>query len=116
MLEEVGIYTKRKFKRWTFGRWCPPRSSLAFRLFALDWIGSAIMIGCIACLVLALQWGGVKYSWHSGPVVAALTVFAVLVPCIIVWEWKFAGPSRILPLGYFLDRTQVCRPRSISRR
>lgn len=107
MLEEVGIYTERKFKRWTFGRWCPPRSSLAFRLFALDWIGSVIMIGCIACLVLALQWGGVKYSWHSGPVVAALTVFAVLVPCIIVWEWKFAGPSRILPLGYFLDRTQA---------
>lgn len=115
MLEEVGVYTERKFRRWTFGRWCPPRSALAFRLYALDWIGSAIMIGCIACLVLALQWGGVKYSWHSGPVVAALTVFAVLVPCIVVWEWKFAGPSRILPLGYFRDRTQVCRPRSISR-
>lgn len=109
MREDVALYTERKFKRWTLGRWSPPRTSLAFRLFALDYIGTALMIGCIACLVLALQWGGVKYSWHSGPVIAALVVFAVLIPIIVFWEWKMAGPSRILPLGYFLDRTQVSR-------
>ncbi|BGP57253.1 hypothetical protein JCM8202_002830 [Rhodotorula sphaerocarpa] len=107
MREDVRLYTERKFRRWTFGSWCPPQGSFAFRAFALDYIGTGIMIGCIACLVLGLQWGGSKYAWSSGPVVATLVVFAALIPVIIVWEWKFAGPSRILPLSYFVDRTQA---------
>lgn len=106
MREDVRLYTERKFRRWTFGSWCPPQGSFAFRAFALDYIGTGIMIGCIACLVLGLQWGGSKYAWSSGPVVATLVVFAALIPVIIVWEWKLAGPSRILPLSYFVDRTQ----------
>ncbi|BGP04230.1 hypothetical protein JCM10049v2_000028 [Rhodotorula toruloides] len=107
MTETVASYTERKFKRWTFGLWTPPRTSLAFRLFALDYIGTVLMIATIACLVLALQWGGVKYAWHDGPVVATLVVFAILVPTVVLFEWKFAGPSRILPLGYFVDRSQA---------
>lgn len=107
MTDAIASWTERKFKRWTFGLWCPPRTSLAFRLFALDYIGTVIMIATIACLVLALQWGGVKYAWHDGPVVATLVVFAVLVPTIVLFEWKLAGPSRILPLGYFVDRSQA---------
>ncbi|BGP21155.1 hypothetical protein JCM10295v2_000026 [Rhodotorula toruloides] len=107
MTDAVATWTESKFKRWTFGVWTPARTSLAFRLFALDYIGTVLMIATIACLVLALQWGGVKYAWHDGPVVATLVVFAVLVPIIVLFEWKLAGPSRILPLGYFVDRSQA---------
>ncbi|GAA5916994.1 hypothetical protein JCM8208_003424 [Rhodotorula glutinis] len=107
MREDVALWTERKFVRWTFGRWSPSRSSLAFRTFALDWIGTVLMLGIITCLVLALQWGGVKYAWSAGPVVACFVVFAVLIPTFVVFEWKLAGPSRIMPLEYFNGRTQV---------
>ncbi|GJN91916.1 hypothetical protein Rhopal_004941-T1 [Rhodotorula paludigena] len=107
MDEAVAEWTERKIARYTFGRWTPPRSSIFFRIFALDYIGTVLMLGLITCLVLALQWGGEKYAWSDGPVVACLTVFAVLIPILVAFEWKLAGPSRILPLGYFKDRTQV---------
>ncbi|GAA5856891.1 hypothetical protein JCM9279_007592 [Rhodotorula babjevae] len=107
MREDVALWTERKFARWTAGRWSPSRSSLAFRTFALDWIGTILMLGIITCLVLALQWGGVKYAWSAGPVVACFVVFAVLIPTFIGFEWKLAGPSRIMPLEYFHGRTQV---------
>ncbi|GAA6053549.1 hypothetical protein JCM3770_005189 [Rhodotorula araucariae] len=107
MREEVALWTERKFARYTFSRWRPPRSSLGFRIFALDWVGTILMIGIITCLVLALQWGGEKYAWSDGPVVACFVVFAVLIPVFIAFEWKLAGPSRILPLEFFNSRTQV---------
>lgn len=107
MREDVALWTERKFARWTAGRWAPSRSSLAFRTFALDWIGTILMLGIITCLVLALQWGGVKYAWSAGPVVACFVVFAVLIPTFVGFEWKLAGPSRIMPLEYFNGRTQV---------
>lgn len=109
MQENVAIWTERKFARYTGGRWCPPRASLAFRTFALDWVGTILMLGIITCLVLALQWGGVKYAWSDGPVIASFVVFAVLIPVFVAFEWKLAGPSRIFPLEYFKGRTQVRR-------
>lgn len=108
----VAEWTERKIARYTFGRWTTPRSSIFFRIFALDYIGTVLMLGLITCLVLALQWGGEKYAWSDGPVVACLVVFAVLIPILVAFEWKLAGPSRILPLGYFKDRTQV-RPTAL---
>ncbi|TNY23706.1 major facilitator superfamily domain-containing protein [Rhodotorula diobovata] len=107
MQENVAIWTERKFARYTGGRWCPPRASLAFRTFALDWVGTILMLGIITCLVLALQWGGVKYAWSDGPVIASFVVFAVLIPVFVAFEWKLAGPSRIFPLEYFKGRTQI---------
>lgn len=107
MLEEVGVYTEGKFRRYTFGRWTPPRTSLWFRLFALDYIGTTLMLGTITCLLLPLQWGGEKYEWSSGIIGGLFGAFAALVVIMVLHEWKTAGPSRILPLNMFMDRTQI---------
>ncbi|GAA6033655.1 hypothetical protein JCM8097_004368 [Rhodosporidiobolus ruineniae] len=107
MDEAVAVWTEKKFKRWTFGKWCPPRSSLAFRIFALDYVGTVLMLGTITCLLLALQWGGEKYAWSSPTIGGLFGCFAALVVIMVLFEWKLAGPSRILPLEYFVDRTQV---------
>ncbi|BGP44235.1 hypothetical protein JCM10450v2_000046 [Rhodotorula kratochvilovae] len=107
MREDVALWTERKFARYTFGRWRPSRSSIVFRSFALDWTGTILMLGIITCLVLALQWGGEKYAWSDSPVVACFVVFAVLIPVFVAFEWKLAGPSRILPLEYLNGRTQI---------
>ena len=31
----------------------------------MDYIGSALILACITCLLLALQWGGNDYAWSS---------------------------------------------------
>ncbi|GAA5974356.1 hypothetical protein JCM11641_005232 [Rhodosporidiobolus odoratus] len=107
MAEEVALYTEGKFRRWTRGKWAPSRSSLAFRIFALDWIGTTLMLGTITCLLLPMQWGGTKYAWSSGIIGGLFGAFGALVIILVVFEWKLAGPSRILPLDYFMDRTQI---------
>ncbi|GAA6019033.1 hypothetical protein JCM10207_006294 [Rhodosporidiobolus poonsookiae] len=107
MPEDVAEWTENKFKRYTFGKWVPARTSLAFRLFALDYAGAILMLGTITCLLLALQWGGEKYPWSSGTIGGLLGAFAALVIILVLFEWKLAGPSRILPLSFFKNRTQV---------
>jgi hypothetical protein len=31
----------------------------------MDYIGSGLILACITCLLLALQWGGNDYAWSS---------------------------------------------------
>ncbi|GAA5880175.1 hypothetical protein JCM8547_006579 [Rhodosporidiobolus lusitaniae] len=107
MVEEVAVWTENKFRRWTFGKWVPARESLAFRIFALDYLGTVLMLGTIVCLLLPLQWGGEKYPWSSGTIGGLFGAFAALVVIMVLFEWKLAGPSRILPLHMFKDRTQI---------
>ncbi|KAK4701852.1 hypothetical protein P7C70_g4376, partial [Phenoliferia sp. Uapishka_3] len=106
-IASTAAYTERKFARWTFGKWCPPRNSIAFRLGVLDWIGTVLILATITLLLLPLQWGGNKYAWTSGVVIGTFVAFGVLVVLFTVYEWKFAGKSSILPLRFFRNRTQV---------
>ena len=50
-------------------------------------------LGTVISLLLALEWGGSRYSWSSGQVVAPLVVFAVT---LVAW----------LVLQYFQVRTR----------
>lgn len=58
--EEVYLYTEDKIRRWSLGKLTLARESILFKLAVLDWLGSAMMLGLITCLLMALQWGGVK--------------------------------------------------------
>ncbi|KAK4052237.1 hypothetical protein OIO90_004459 [Microbotryomycetes sp. JL221] len=107
MTEEVIAYTERKIRRWTFGKIKFNPGSIPFKIMALDWLGLIIMLGTITCLLLPLQWGGNEYAWSDGPVIGTFCGFAVLVVILVVFEWKFSGPTGILPLRLFNDRTQI---------
>lgn len=107
LLEATMIYTEAKFKRYTFGKWKPAHTSIFFRLAVLDWVGSALMLATVTCLLLPLQWGGNKYAWSSGVVIGTFVTFGVLVVTFCVYEWRFAGETSILPLRFFRNRTQV---------
>jgi len=54
----------------------------------------------VVCLLLALQWGGSKYPWNSGRIIALLVVFGVLcITFIGIQFWKkdhATVPPRIL--------------------
>ncbi|KAJ7055580.1 DHA14-like major facilitator [Mycena amicta] len=75
-------------------------TSLSARLALFDPLGTLFFIPAIVCVLLALQWGGSKYAWNSGTIIALLVVFAVLICGFIAIQlWKKDGatiPPRVL--------------------
>lgn len=54
-----------------------------------DLPGTLTMIPSIICLLLALQWGGSKYPWKSGRIIALLILFGLLFIAFIgiqIWQ------------------------------
>lgn len=61
----------------------------AEQLKKFDIHGTALFFPAVICLLLALQWGGSKYEWSNGRIVALLVIFGLLVVgFIIVQFWK----------------------------
>ncbi|OQO07556.1 hypothetical protein B0A48_07253 [Cryoendolithus antarcticus] len=74
--------------------------SLMSKIQQFDIFGTIVFLPMIVCLLLALQWGGSKYAWKSGRIIALLVIFALLliVFCgIQVWKKDHATvPPRII--------------------
>ena len=70
------------------------------RVDRFDPIGTLLLIPGVICLLLALQWGGVKYDWDSGRIVALFVLAGLLLLgfCgVQVWKQENATvPPRIL--------------------
>ncbi|KAK0651142.1 major facilitator superfamily domain-containing protein [Cercophora newfieldiana] len=45
---------------------------------AIDWLGIVLLIPCIVCLLLALEWGGSTYPWSNGRIIALFVLFGIL--------------------------------------
>ncbi|EMC91453.1 hypothetical protein BAUCODRAFT_39638 [Baudoinia panamericana UAMH 10762] len=78
----------------------PMASSLMQKLEQFDILGLIVFIPMIVCLLLALQWGGSKYPWHNGRIIALLVIFAVLAIAFVgiqIWKQDNATvPPRVL--------------------
>lgn len=73
------------------------------QLLKFDLEGTAVFLPAIVCLLLALQWGGSKYEWKSGRIIALLVLFAVLsVAFVVIQVWK--GEDATVPPRIFLNR------------
>jgi MFS family permease len=53
----------------------------------IDLIGSFFFLPAIISLLLALQWGGTKYPWSDGRIIALFVVFGVLIIIFIGVQW-----------------------------
>lgn len=77
-----------------------PNVSFKQQIDRLDPLGILFFVPSMVCLVLALQWGGITYSWSSGRVVALLVLFSVLFVIFIgiqLWRKENAMvPPRII--------------------
>ncbi|KAI4223058.1 MAG: hypothetical protein L6R36_005688 [Xanthoria steineri] len=70
----------------------------------LDPLGNLVFLPGMVCLLLAIQWGGSKYDWGDGRIVALLVLFSVL---IVTWFWtQFqAKENATLPLHILSQRS-----------
>jgi EmrB/QacA subfamily drug resistance transporter len=73
------------------------------RRHVIDWLGSALMVAGVTCVLLALSWGGTEYPWGSSTIIALFAAGAVLALAFLLIERRTAEP--ILPLGLFANRT-----------
>ncbi|PKX89365.1 MDR family MFS transporter [Aspergillus novofumigatus IBT 16806] len=74
------------------------------KLRQLNGLGILAIIPGIVCLCLALQWGGTKYAWSEGRIVALLVLaFVFLIAFVLIQVWK--PEQAMLPPHVFLQRT-----------
>lgn len=61
----------------------------------IDWPGMVMFILGIGSIILAIQWGGTEYAWHSVATVVPLVVGGVLCVLFFVYEYLL-GPGRFV--------------------
>ncbi|KAK5702311.1 hypothetical protein LTR17_022425 [Elasticomyces elasticus] len=58
----------------------------------IDYIGILLLAGSLACLVIALTWGGSTYTWHSSMIIGLLVGGCVGLVAFGLYEWKAKKP------------------------
>lgn len=69
------------------------------RPHAIDWLGAALLVAWVSCLLLALSWGGSQYAWSSGTIIGLFVAGGVLAALFLMQEGRVREP--ILPLRLF---------------
>ena len=73
------------------------------QLKKFDLEGTALFLPAIICLLLALQWGGSKYAWGNGRIIALLVIFVLLICGFIAVQW-WKQEDATVPPRVFLNR------------
>ncbi|KAI0788199.1 iron permease [Fomes fomentarius] len=81
-----------------------PKTSLREKLTQMDWIGIIVMIGSTVSILLAITWGGLRFSWSSGHVLAPLIIGGLGITIFFILEmFWLKGPT--VPRFFFTNRT-----------
>ncbi|KAI3319635.1 MFS general substrate transporter [Xylariaceae sp. AK1471] len=112
-----GVFTSKVTWRWCFWINLPisgvgffmllfvlklhnPRTPVRQGLAAIDWLGSALIIGATLQLLFALEFGGVTYPWKSVTVIVLL-VFSVITFGLAIVVEKYVAVYPVIPLRLF---------------
>ncbi|KAL2849594.1 major facilitator superfamily domain-containing protein [Aspergillus pseudoustus] len=69
----------------------------------MDVPGTLCLLPGVVCLLLALQWGGTKYPWGNGRIIALLVLAGVLLITFTVIQY-FSGDRATVPKRVFGNR------------
>ncbi|KAI1421867.1 multidrug resistance protein fnx1 [Xylaria sp. FL1777] len=118
-----GVFTSRVTWRWCFWINLPisgvgfvillvvlklhnPRTPVRKGLAAIDWLGSALIIGATLQLLFGLEFGGVTYPWKSVTVIA-LIVFSIVTFAVAFVVEQYVAEYPVIPLRLFKSRRNV---------
>lgn len=73
------------------------------QLSQFDWLGLSVIAGALTCLLLALSYGGVVYSWTSPTVLTLLILHVTLVVGFVAIQW-WKKEDALLPLRIWNNR------------
>ncbi|KAI0791720.1 Mfs1.2 [Abortiporus biennis] len=83
-----------------------PRQSLREKMLRIDWVGNLFVISSSAAVVIGLSWGGVKFPWGSGHVLAPLILGFVGILAFGYYEHYYATEP-IIPMTLLSNRTSI---------
>lgn len=75
----------------------PQKATAKEKLLQLDLAGSALILGAMICLLLALQWGGLTKPWNSPDVIGTLIGFFIILLVFIVNEIWMGDRALLIP-------------------
>ncbi|KAJ7064712.1 major facilitator superfamily domain-containing protein [Mycena amicta] len=75
----------------------PTKTTVWARIKQLDPFGTLTFIPAIVCLLLAMQWGGTKYPWNSGRIIALFVVFGVLLIAFSIIQARVGDAGTVPP-------------------
>ncbi|PLB51510.1 MFS general substrate transporter [Aspergillus steynii IBT 23096] len=95
----IGLLTLLKLPTKTKTQSAPMNTFLK-----LDPLGTTIFVPAIVCLLLALQWGGVRYDWSNGRIIALFVVFGIAILAFILLQIVL-GDKATVPTDISRQRT-----------
>jgi EmrB/QacA subfamily drug resistance transporter len=72
---------------------------------AIDYLGAALLVAAVTCILLVTVWAGDQYAWASPPILGLAGAGVLLVAAFVVQERRTAEP--VLPPRLFRDRVFV---------
>ena len=69
------------------------------REHSIDYLGAALMVGGVSCLLLVTTWGGAEYAWDSPTIIGLAVAGVVLLVGFVLQELR--APEPLLPLRLF---------------
>ncbi|KAG2416103.1 hypothetical protein HFD88_007295 [Aspergillus terreus] len=73
----------------------------------LDYLGNLLLVGAIVSILIALSWGGTRYPWSSGHVLAPLIIGLLGIPAFILLQATAIVKEPTTPLRLFGNCTSV---------
>lgn len=73
----------------------------------MDLPGFALFAPAVAMLLLALQWGGATYPWHSATIIGLFCGSGITFILFLAWEYR-RKETAMLPLSLFQNRVISC--------
>ncbi|PQE21588.1 putative DHA14-like major facilitator ABC transporter protein [Rutstroemia sp. NJR-2017a WRK4] len=70
----------------------------------MDPLGTVILVMAITCLLLALQWGGLKYSWSNARIIVLFVISGISMIAYIIWQ-IYLGPVATIPKNIITQRS-----------
>ncbi|ORY66156.1 major facilitator superfamily domain-containing protein [Pseudomassariella vexata] len=75
----------------------PREETLLERMKRFDPIGTILFMPAVICVLLALQWGGTKYPWNDGRIIALFVVFGVLFVAFVFVQHRQQENATVPP-------------------
>lgn len=74
------------------------------RIQRLDLLGVAVFVPAIFMILLALQWGGIKYAWDSAKIIGLLIGGGIVLVLFAIYQWH-KGDMAMIPPSILTNRT-----------
>ncbi|CAD6921657.1 unnamed protein product [Tilletia controversa] len=74
------------------------------RLARIDWLGTALILCSVICLLLVCQWGGITYAWADSRIIGLIIGF-VVIGLAFCADQIYQGERATIPLRILKNRT-----------